>query len=150
MATSIYPSGCVMSVDEYQRLQNEMAERSSVAPGSRPPTTAPSRKRDASATGADAVASPPKRPQVVASVRPPTPYPHGEEPATTTQGQAPGASSTTSAATDPPPRHEKVILSLNGCRRATSLGPLSNCQSPSNQSMHAPLQQLFVAHVQAF
>lgn len=148
MATSIYPSGSVMSVDEYQKLQSEMAERTSVATGSRPPTTAPSKKRDASATGVDAATSPSKRPQVVASVRPPTPYPHGEESATTPRGQAPDTGSTIPAATNTPPRHEKIILSLNGCRRATCLEPFSNCHLPSQRSMLVTLQQLLVAHVQ--
>ena len=109
MACSVYPSGYVMSVAEYNKMQKEKAERSETTAPSTPSTN----KRTVDMAGDGASAPSTKRPAIIASVRPPTPYPAQDEALATPRGQQPdtgSAPSTSACSTD---RHEKVILCLN-------------------------------------
>ena len=144
MAWSVYPSGCVMSLSDYSKVQEKLAERSQAA--APPISTAGKRTIEPTDDAADTPSA--KRPAVVASVRPPTPYPHGEEPPINHRGQPSGRSSTrpTTASSSNP--HGRVILSLNGCRQAAPFEPFTCYHPLPNQPLLVAPQQLFVTHQQ--
>lgn len=115
MALSVYPSGCVVSQDEYQRARHVVIERAKAAV-----TPASTAKRGADPRPATDAEPPAKRP-VVAAVRPATPRPSAPASETQTRPQQTTVDKPAGAPVNSTDHRAKILLNLNGSRCVSAL-----------------------------